>query len=336
LYLRGNIASPQGKLTGNVGVRVVRTEQLSVGVAPDLNNITFQPQGGSITTVPAAGPVRIERNYTDVLPSLNLKLDVTEDVVMRFAASRTMSRPTLTQLSPSVSANGPGQSITANNPFLDPYRSKNLDLSGEWYFTEGGLLAATLFYKDIVSLVQRVQTQIPLTITQINGDGSRQPVQQIWTLSSLVNGTGTSVAGAELAYQQNFTFLPSPFDGFGVLTNYTYMDTHGPTPLQGASKNNYTASFYYEKGPFGGRVAYTYRGKFFVDVEGNSQDTRIQQSFGTLDANLTYSIGEHASVVVEATNILQAADKVRFMPIDLPQLYTDNGRRVLFGLRASF
>jgi iron complex outermembrane recepter protein len=255
---------------------------------------------------------------------------------VRLAASRTMSRPTLSQISPSVSANGPGQTITANNPYLDPFRSKNVDLSGEWYFAQGGLLSGTLFYKDIVSVIQRVQTQIPLTITQINGDGTRQPLNQIWTLSSLVNGPGTSVSGAELAYQQNFTFLPAPFDGFGVLANYTYMDTHGGNRLQGASKNNYTASVYYEKGRFGGRLNYTYRGEFYVDTEGNSQDDRIQQPFGTLDANVTYSIGDYLSLVLEATNILQDSDQVRFVPIDLPAFYTDNGRRILFGLRATF
>jgi iron complex outermembrane receptor protein len=247
-----------------------------------------------------------------------------------------MSRPTLTQISPSVSASGPGQTITANNPYLDPFRSKNVDLSGEWYFAQGGLLAGTLFYKDIISQIIRQQSQIPLTITQINGDGSRQPVQQVWTLSSLVNGPGTSVAGAELSYQQNFTFLPAPFDGLGVLANYTYMDTHGSQPLQGASKNNYTASLYYEKGRFGGRLNYTYRGKFYLDTEGNSQDTRIQQPFGTLDANLTYNVGDALSLVLEATNILQESDQVLFEPIDLPAFYTDNGRRVLFGLRATF
>jgi iron complex outermembrane receptor protein len=247
-----------------------------------------------------------------------------------------MSRPTLTDISPSVSANGPGLTITANNPNLDPFRAKNVDLSAEWYFAEGGLLAGTLFYKDLTSLITRVQTQIPLTVTQINGDGSRQSVNQIWTLSSLVNGTGTKVSGAELSYQQNFDFLPSPFNGFGVLANYTYMDTHGDQPLQGASKNNYTASIYYEKGRFGGRFSYTYRGKFFLDNEGNTQDIRVQQPFGTLDGNVTYNVADSLSLVVEATNILQASDKIRFEPIDLPQFFTDNGRRVLFGLRATF
>jgi iron complex outermembrane receptor protein len=336
LYLRANFMRPTGKLSGNIGVRVVRTEQTSVGVAPDLTGITFEPQAGSVTRVPAAGPLTIERSYVDVLPSLNLKLDLTDDFVMRFAASRTMSRPTLTQISPSVTASGATQSLTANNPQLDPFRSNNFDVSAEWYFEQGGLLATTVFYKDIVSLILRQQTQIPLTITQINGDGSRQPVNQIWTLSSLVNGPGTSVTGAELSYQQNFTFLPSPFDGFGVLANYTYMQSHGSQPLQGASKNNYTGTVYYEKSRFGGRLAYTYRGKFYSTTEGTTQDQVIQQPFGTLDANLSFNVTSYLSLVLEATNILQDTDRQRFEPLNLTADYLDNGRRVLFGARASF
>lgn len=335
LYVRANL-DRGGKLTGNIGVRAVYTEQKSVGVAPDLTAITFEPQAGSVTRIPAAAPLTVERNYTDILPSLNLKYELTDDVALRFAASRTMSRPSLPQISPSITASGATQSLTANNPELDPFRSNNFDFSAEWYFARGALLAGTVFYKDIVSLVERVQTQIPLTITQINGDGSRQPVNQVWTLSQLVNGKGTAVGGIEVSYQQNFDFLPAPFDGFGVLTNYTYMDTHGSVPLQGASRNNYTASMYYEKAWFGGRLSYTWRDEFYNGVEGNSQDTRIQQDFGTLDANVSFNFNDHVSAVVEATNILEEVDQDRFMPIDLTGFYTDNGRRVLVGLRGSF
>jgi iron complex outermembrane receptor protein len=333
LYVRANI-DRGGKLTGNIGVRAVYTQQKSVGVAPDLTAITVDTQG-TVTRVPAGAPLTADRNYTDILPSLNLKYELTDDVALRFAASRTMSRPSLSQISPSVTASGATQTLTANNPELDPFRSNNFDFSAEWYFSRGALLAGTVFYKDIVSLVERQQTQIPLTITQINGD-VRTPVNQLWTRSQLVNGKGTAVAGVEASYQQNFDFLPAPFDGFGVLTNYTYMDTHGGTPLQGASKNNYTASMYYEKGWFGGRVSYTWRDDFYTGVEANTQDTRIQQDFGTLDANISFNFNDHVSAVVEATNILEEVDQDRFMPIDLIGFYTDNGRRILVGLRGSF
>jgi iron complex outermembrane receptor protein len=337
LYLRMNLGAFDNRLTGNIGVRVVHTNQISQGVAPDLNNITFRPQSGSITTVPSAGPITVDRTYNDVLPSLNLKYGLTEDIVLRLAASRTMSRPTLTQLSPTVNASGANSTITANNPNLDPFRSNNYDLSAEWYFSQGGLLSTTLFYKDIVSQVIPVSNLIPLTITQINGDGSTQKVQQTWTSSTLVNGPGIGVTGAEFSYQQNFDFLPKPLDGFGFLANYTYLQSHGGSlPLVGASKNNYTASVYYEKGWFGGRVTYTYRGKYYTNTEGNTQDQVWEQPFGTLDANMSFAIGDHVSVVFEATNILQDTNRSRFEPIDLIADYFDNGRRILAGVRATF
>jgi iron complex outermembrane receptor protein len=335
-YIRANLVALDNKLTGNIGIRFVHTTQISKGVAPDLNGITFEPQAGSITRVPAAGPLTVERTYNDILPSLNLKYDVLDDLIVRFAASRTMSRPTLTQLSPTLSAAGPSQSLTANNPYLDPFRANNLDLAGEWYFAPGGLVSMTLFWKDIVSQVLRQNSQIPLTITQINGDGSRTPTQQVWTLSSLVNGPGTHVTGAELSYQQNFDFLPWPLDGLGVLGNYTYLHQGNGQPLQGASKNNYTASLYYEKGWFGGRLTYTYRGKFYVSTEANTQDQVWEQPFGTLDANVTFNIGQHVALVFEATNILEDTNRRRYEPIDLTADYVDNGRRILVGARATF
>jgi iron complex outermembrane receptor protein len=182
-----------------------------------------------------------------------------------------------------------------------------------------------------------VNSLVPLTITQINGDGSTVPKQQTWTLSSLVNGPGIGVTGAELSYQQNFDFLPWFLDGFGFLGNYTYLQSHGGAlPLIGASKNNYTASIYYEKGWFGGRLTYTYRGKFYTVTEGNTQDQVWEQPFGTLDANISFAIGQHVSVVFEANNILQDTNRQRFEPIDVIADYFDNGRRILAGIRATF
>jgi iron complex outermembrane recepter protein len=336
LYLRADLVRPGGFFSGNVGLRVVRTEQTSVGIVPDLTGITFEPTAGSSVRVPPAEPFAVDRSYVDYLPSLNLKFELTDDLLLRFSAARTMSRPGLTSISPTITASGATRSLTANNPELDPFRANNFDVSAEWYFTRGGLLATTIFYKDIVSQVLREQTSIPLTITIINPDQSRTPENQIWTLSRLINGAGTAVSGAEFAYQQNFDFLPSPFDGFGFLGNYTYLESHGRERLQGASRNNYTASVYYEKGWFGTRLTYTYRDKFYSGVDGNSQDERIEQEFGTLDGTLTVNVNDSFSVVLEASNILEDTNRIRFEPIDINNFYTDNGRRLLLGVRASF
>ena len=83
-------------------------------------------------------------------------------------------------------------------------------------------------------------------------------------------------------------------------------------------------------------MTYTYRGKFYTSTEGNTQDQNWEQPFGTLDANVTFGIGDHVSLVFEATNILQDTNRSRFEPIDLISDYFDNGRRILAGVRATF
>ena len=52
-------------------------------------------------------------------------------------------------------------------------------------------------------------------------------------MSRLVNGDGATLNGFEISYQQPFTFLPEPFDGFGVLANYTYADSESTVTFGG-------------------------------------------------------------------------------------------------------
>jgi hypothetical protein len=82
-------------------------------------------------------------------------------------------------------------------------------------------------------------------------------------------------------------------------------------------------------------VAYTYRGKYYVSTEGTTKDDLIEQPFGTLDANVTFNVTDHLSLILEGTNLLQDTDRSRFEPIDLPGNYQDDGRRIMIGVRGS-
>ncbi len=104
-----------------------------------------------------------------MLPSANLKIDVTQDLVARFAAAETMTRADYSALagSPAWRLRAPAQwehqypvSGTAGNPDLKPIRSTNFDAGLEWYFAQASLLSATAFYMDLrnyVALRQRHQ-----------------------------------------------------------------------------------------------------------------------------------------------------------------------------------
>lgn len=329
-YARGDLAF--GRLSGNIGLRVVRTNQQTTGVSPDLNGITVLPDAGGITRVPAAEPLTVSRGYTDFLPSLNLKFEASDDVQLRLSASRTMSRPNLGDISPNTTASGTALTVTRNNPYLDPFRANNLDLTAEWYFSRDGLLGAAAFYKDIGSLIRTDTTVETLPVTYIRSDGSQQQASLDFAVSRLVNGSGVNVKGVEVYYQQAFRSLPEPFDGLGTVLNYTFIDNSDPTQLTAASKHNFNATGYYEKGPVGVRLSYSWRSGFLSSVAAAPAMNQYTRAFGTLDGSINIRFTNGVSLVFEALNILDTDESVQYEG-GLPASYIDAGRRVFAGVR---
>jgi iron complex outermembrane receptor protein len=331
-YGRGDLSF--GRLTGNLGLRVVRTNQTTAGVAPDLNGITVEVETGNTTRVPAAEPLRVERSYWDWLPSLNLKFEATDQLQLRFAASRTISRPNLADISPTTTANGNALTVTRNNPYLDPFRSNNLDATIEYYFGQDSLVGASLFYKNLESLIRRETSIVSLPISYIRTTGTTK-IQTDFTVSELVNGSGVDLKGVELYFQQAFTWLPAPLDGLGTILNYTYIDNSVPTQLTAASKHNYNLIGYYEKGPIGARVSYSWRSSYLASTATAPAMGRVNRAFGTLDASISLQVTPQAFVVLEAVNLLDRDEIVEYTT-GLPANYLDAGRRVFGGVRLNF
>lgn len=331
-YARGDFAF--GQVSGNIGLRVVKTWQTTVGVSPDLTKITVYPDAGQVTRVPTGEPISVKRSYMDYLPSLNLKFEATENLQFRLSLSRTMTRPNLTEISPTTTANATTLSITQNNPVLDPFRANNADATVEWYFERDALLGASLFYKDLKSLIRRDTTVETLPATYIRSNGSTSQATLDFTVSRLVNGSGVTVKGFELYYQQAFRFLPAPLDGLGTVLNYTFIDNSDPTQLTAASKHNFNATGYYEKGPLGVRLSYSWRSGFLSAVGVTPVLNRMTKPFGTLDGSINVQAFKGVSVVLEAVNLLDT-DERAFYTGDLPASYVDSGHRFFAGIRFS-
>ncbi len=239
---------------GNIGVRVVRTEVGSQGVRTGTD-----AEGGGLI------PVDAQQTYTDVLPSLNLRWMLSDQLQWRFAASRGISRPTFDKLNPNLSlstgtSNGASTFTgTAGNPSLEAVKADQFDTALEWYFGQGSMMYGTLFYKKVEGFIANA------VFNEVY-DG------QVWQITRPVNGDSGKIRGAELGYTQFFDFLPGWLSGFGLQTNYTYVDSEAPSPtatdtngqsltvpLEGLSKNSYNAILSYETARFQGRVAYNWR-----------------------------------------------------------------------------
>ena len=145
-YARLDFRVPSSNLTGNVGFRMVSTKQTSSGYSPDLSEITFNQQGAQ-TLIPNVTPVSIGQSYNDFLPSLNLTYTFAPDLLLRFAAAKTMSRSDLSQLAPNTTVNANVKSISEGNPYLAPYTATQFDLSLEWYLSKGAYCRLRYFIR---------------------------------------------------------------------------------------------------------------------------------------------------------------------------------------------
>ncbi|MFL8093096.1 TonB-dependent receptor, partial [Xanthomonas vasicola] len=317
---------------GNIGVRVVRTKVGSQGVRTGAD-----AEGGGLI------PVDAQQTYTDVLPSLNLRWMLSDQLQWRFAASRGISRPTFDKLNPNLSlstgsSNGASTFTgTAGNPGLEAVKADQFDTALEWYFGQGSMMYGTLFYKKVEGFIANA------VFNEVY-DG------QVWQITRPVNGDAGKIRGAELGYTQFFDFLPGWLSGFGLQTNYTYVDSEAPSPtatdtngqsltvpLEGLSKNSYNAILSYETSRFQGRVAYNWRSDWLVTTAGNGTGNLpvYNKGFGQLDASLRFNINDVWSISLDGVNLL---DTRRESYLGTESRYRDfviNDRRYGLTLRAS-
>ncbi|MBA5607868.1 TonB-dependent receptor [Duganella sp. FT3S] len=299
--------------SGNVGLRAVRTRQTTVvnlsGGANPITGSAFGPYT----------PTTYERTYHDVLPSANVKFDVSQDLVVRAAIARAMSRPDYSALGGSVSLNDDALSGSGGNVNLDPVRSNNAEVSAEWYFAPKSAVSLGLFYMDLTSIV----AQGTSSGTFFNNKQNKPTVYQI---TSPYNTSGKN-KGLELSYQQPL------LGSFGTLLNYTYADGElaDGSELINSSKSTYNVTGFYEDAKFSARLAYNYRSAYKAGVDrGASQHVA---GSGNLAASLNYKVNEQLTLTFDALNLTNTTIKMYAETKDQPRAFYSNGRTFYLGLR---
>ena len=300
------------RFTANAGVRAINTDfkvtTLSQGVTPVLDT----------------------NQYTNVLPSANIVFSLTKDFLVRAAAARTMQQAGIAELAPSLFVNTSNRSATGGNATLKPTLSDNFDVSFELYGGRSSLISGAVFYKDVKDVVAST-----IVLEQFVGFETLGLIP--YTRPANV-GTA-KVKGFELGIQRFFDFLPAPFDGFGVIANYTYSDAKGDhnTPLVGVSKNSYNLIALYEKGSFSARAAYNFRDKAAFSFTEGRPDFVAKRS--QLDLQIGYDVNKQFSVQFQAQNLMPrdsaTIEYSQISPVALNS-YALSERRFSIGLRAKF
>jgi iron complex outermembrane receptor protein len=329
----------------NVGLRYVRTNQSSTGL-----------NSGVVVT--------INRDYDDWLPAVNLALYPTNNLIIRAAVARVMTRPTLGNLTPGGSADGFNLRVSFGNPFLNPFRAWAYDLGVEWYFAPQSVVSVAFFRKEVSSFPVAVNTTgsfdstgLPVSVLVPSSPAALDPAIRAannWTISTIANGQGATLNGVEFAVQAPFRFLPGFLSHFGGILNATLVDSNadylvsGPavTPggglvsstrngtLFGLSKRSFNATLYYDDGHFSARGSLSYRSRY---ADANSGTGNIFEGYNSalnLDASVRYQITRFFEVSVEGINLTDDY-RDRFTDIDANRNYENNhfGRTILFGAR---
>jgi TonB-dependent receptor len=341
-YVMANIDTSLGgmPLAINVGLRFEDTSYTSAGASRTVLSAVPRvdangnPTGQNNIVVSPIVPVSFKGHYQDWLPSLNARLSLTDTLILRLAAAKVMTRPTLSDLSPkqSIQTNPGNETIRRGNPDLQPFRATQFEAGAEWYLAKGSLLNFAAFYKKIDSFVTLVTT--PQKVDQVT-----------FQVTVPANGKGATVKGFELGYRQLFSFLPGPFDGLGVQTSFNYTDSNAHYTnavanvsygLEGLSKYSYSLVGFYEKYGLQARVAYTWRDNFLQVASGRNGEPEYFSNYGQLDASLSYDVTPRFNVFANAINLNNAKEFIYSVSEDRTKEYRKTGRRFQAGVRVRF
>jgi iron complex outermembrane receptor protein len=316
------------KWSGNFGVRYVRTV---MEAANWVNTSATDPRA---VTTSAFGPFRqdiVRNTYKDWLPSVNLRYSIDDNKLLRFAVSRTLTRPDYSAIAGAVSLSPPAVvggigTGSGGNPNLEPILSTNFDATFEWYYGERALLSVSGFLMDIDNYVTLgSERRSYLTIDANNPNGAM--VQ--YDLSIPVNSQA-KVRGFEVAWEQPFG------DYFGVFANYTFAkgDTDDGNDMLGTSRNTYNVGGYFENERFNARLNYTYRSEFFSGLDRAS--AFYQDEIDNISASFGYKFNDNYSIALDALNLNNPKTAYYAENRDRPRSIYQNGRQYYLTFRMKF
>ncbi|TVP60862.1 MAG: TonB-dependent receptor, partial [Gemmatimonadales bacterium] len=327
-----DIFSTFGMLTVDVGelrilggARVEHTRNASTA-----NEVVVETVDGR-QAVTAINPRDSNSSYTNVLPGVHFRLNAADNLIVRGAVNRTMSRPAPGDLIPSIQVNAQltQPAVIVGNPDLVPATSTNLDLGAEYYLTGLGIVSAGAFYKSVDNFVFSERTRLD--------SGPFAGFDEV----RRVNGDGGTVLGLELAWGQQFHALPGALSGLGIESNLTLLRSRGVVPgredddlpLVRSPSWVTNLALTYTQGPLQARGTFMARSDRLTGVGGRAALDRYNQADQNLDFSLEYALPRMGTrAFLHTRNLLNVATIEYQGSTDNPVSTAYYGRQLNIGL----
>jgi len=241
-------------------------------------------------------PVYDDKSYTEWLPQFHLVYKTGEDQQLRAAVTRSLARPNFEDMAPWRFVNLEDGEAELGNPDLNVTTAWNYDLMWEKYLQPVGIISAGVFYKDLTDYIYIFQADEIIEGEDVEVTQPR-------------NGDKATIAGLELAFQNQFTHLKGGWGGLGLYLNYTYVDSEANYPdrestsLPGQSEHVGNAALVYEKYGITARLAYNFNGKKLIEVGEDASEDIWVDDHGQLDFLFRVQATKRWSFVFEIINI---------------------------------
>ncbi|UDF05460.1 TonB-dependent receptor [Asticcacaulis sp. AND118] len=312
--------------------------------------VTDQTVTGPVTVNGVRQIVTAETSYSANLPSLNVTTMVTENLQLRAAASKTLTRANPNNLLPGVTFSDPSaQTASAGNPELQPYYSENLDFGAEYYTGGLGYVSVAVFKKTVNGYTVVQQTTRKFTDLNIPFDSLTAQQQQAINdrggpanadvfVNQPVNVNTINLTGIELGWVQPLDFLVK---GMGFSANYTHLDDEKDGAAAQLSPQTFNATGYYENDLFSLRASYVW---FDERIAAGAPQNGLMLPLiatdrGQVDLSASYNtdwFGQKGQLTFEATNITNEPFRTNFGYENAAYSHFNPGATYHFGWRGKF
>lgn len=375
LYVQANLETEIGgrDLTGNIGVRYVRTDQSSAALV----NVNGDVESGAVEICDEVNECRNEyayqqvgTKYNDTLPSLNLNYHLTEDDQLRLALARVLSRAPIARLaapdsegSVTVEAGDiPRFNYGSNtSPFLKPFIADQIDISYEHYMPDtNGAFVLAGYHREIKSFIQDVTYEnfdfraagfdVPDTwpVTE-GGLEIEAPVEMGDYATSVNNLDGGYIRGIEVSYTQTFNFLPELWSGLGVSTSYSWTDseitvvnplesleTGRVLPFPGLVEKSANLTVFYSYGNFETRLSTTFQDSFVGEIRNINLQPIIYAPETLVDYQASYKFDNGIDLIFSVSNLTNEPNRSYMFDEELTRTLQWFGRTFYLGANYSF
>ncbi len=302
---------------GNIGARIVNTETWISG---------FQSQGGVLV------PFSQKNAYTDILPSLSMRMRVAERTALTLGAAKVMTHPAFNDLAPGIRINNADKTAKSGNPDLEPFRANQYLAELTWAPVRGRRLSGMLTYRDAESFFVRGEESI-----EIN--------DVTFIVMRPINGYNGSILTAGLKLDQNLRRMTRYLRNFDLSLSYTHNSSRtqmrdpysGETlPMPNTAEHVVRAGFNYSSEAFSGKLLYQWRGKSLKSSFSEGGLSVWNQPVGSLNLNLGWRLKGLFQLAFDARNLL-SEDQIQTTD-DSGQLLriTERDRSFSVSLRANW